>query len=159
MSEGPHVFTLLSQNISHFPEPGNSFPSLAGTSFRGPESGFREAPLSRYLMETLSEGSGKSSGNSGNRYTSFLLPVQRAKNLRGPFLRQRVEPREANPSMSLSAAQIFGTLNRKLQRQENSGVLMGDVNVAAIGTSKFMTERSLCRLMTSAPGWTSGAPR
>ena len=35
------MFPLLSQNISHFPEPGNSFPSLAGTSFRGPESGFR----------------------------------------------------------------------------------------------------------------------
>ena len=106
--------------------------------------------------------------------------------------------------MSLSAAQIFGTLNRKLQRVRSgrnpsgrklfpgsgsdfpesgkpesgfrrvvpaeailplhSGVLMGDVNVAAIGTSKFtMTakeeKRSLCRLMTSAPGWTSGAPR
>ena len=49
MSEGPHVFPLLSQNISHFPEPGNSFPSLAGTSFRGPESGFREAPLKKKL--------------------------------------------------------------------------------------------------------------
>ena len=38
--ETPSV-VQLSQNISHFPEPGNSFPSLAGTSFRGPESGFR----------------------------------------------------------------------------------------------------------------------